>query len=591
MCGLAGEIRFDGGSASPECLAIMANAMVTRGPDAEGLFLQDRVGLAHRRLSIIDLSDRAQQPMVDAELGLTIVYNGAIYNYRELKRDLEAAGYRFFSDGDTEVILKAFHKWGPACVERFAGMFAFAVWERGSGTVTLARDRLGIKPMYLAEVPGGLRFASSLPALLKAGGVSTEIDPVAFNHFMNFHAVVPAPRTIFKGVRKLPPATTLSIEADGKRRERRYWQPVYETRDDERGLGVEDWADRVLESLRMAVRRRLVADVPVGVLLSGGVDSSLITGLIAEASDAPLETFSVGFEAVGDEVGDEFRYSDIVAERFGTVHHQIRVDSRERLLPSLPGCVAAMSEPMVSHDCIGFYLLSEEVSKRVKVVQSGQGADEVFGGYHWYPPLLDDSTGPADYARLFRDRDHAGFLAAAGPALRDGDHAAAYLEQAFAAPGAGRTVDRALRLDTTVMLVDDPVKRVDNMTMAWGLEARVPFLDHDLVELAARIPAEHKVGGGGKHVLKQAARRVVPDAVIDRPKGYFPVPALKYIRGDTLEHVRGVLNDPRARDRGLFERGWLEARLQDPEAFITPLGGSELWQAALLESWLQAHQV
>lgn len=591
MCGLAGEIRFDGRSASPERLAAMADAMATRGPDADGLFLQSRVGLAHRRLSIIDLSDRAQQPMVDSELGLAIVYNGAIYNYRELKGELEAAGYRFFSDGDTEVILKAFHKWGAACVERLAGMFAFAIWERASGTVTLARDRLGIKPLYLAEVPGGLRFASSLPAILKAGDVSTGIDPVAFNHYMTFHAVVPAPRTILEGVRKLPPATVLTVEADGRRRERTYWAPAYETRDDERGLGVEDWADRVLESLRTAVRRRLVADVPVGVLLSGGVDSSLITGLIAEQSDVPLETFSVGFETVGDEVGDEFRYSDVIAEHFGTVHHQIRVDSRERLLPALPNCIAAMSEPMVSHDCIGFYLLSEEVSKRVKVVQSGQGADEVFGGYHWYPPLLDDSTTVADYARLFRDRDHDGFLAAAGPAMRDGDHAGAFLERAFAQPGAERTIDRALRLDTTVMLVDDPVKRVDNMTMAWGLEARVPFLDHELVELAARIPAEHKVGGGGKHVLKQAARRVIPSAVIDRPKGYFPVPALKYIQGDTLEHVRDILNDRRARDRGLFERTWLDSRLQTPDAHITGLGGSELWQAALLEAWLQAHGV
>ncbi|MEQ9329921.1 N-acetylglutaminylglutamine amidotransferase [Thalassobaculum sp.] len=591
MCGLAGEIRFDGRSVSPVGLAAMADAMVTRGPDADGLFLQGRFGLAHRRLSIIDLSDRAQQPMVDPELGLAIAYNGAIYNYRELKAELEADGYRFFSDGDTEVILKAFHKWGPACVDRLAGMFAFAVWERGSGRVTLARDRLGIKPLYLAEIPGGLRFASTLPALVKAGGLSTEIDPVAFNHYMNFHAVVPAPRTILKGVRKLPPATVLTVEADGRRRERTYWRPVYETPDDERGLGVEEWADRVLESLRTAVRRRLVADVPVGVLLSGGVDSSIITGLIAEHSDVPLETFSVGFESVGDEVGDEFKYSDIIAEHFGTVHHQIRVDSRERLLPSLPSCIAAMSEPMVSHDCIGFYLLSEEVSKRVKVVQSGQGADEVFGGYHWYPPLLDDATGVGDYARLFRDRDHDRFLAAAGEAMRDGDHAGAFLEQAFAAPGAGRTVDRALRLDTTVMLVDDPVKRVDNMTMAWGLEARVPFLDHELVELAARIPAEHKVGGGGKHVLKQAARRVIPSDVIDRPKGYFPVPALKYIQGDTLEHVRAILTDRRARDRGLFEKSWLDSRLQAPEAHITGLGGSELWQAALLEGWLQAHGV
>jgi len=591
MCGLAGEIRFDGRSASPERLAVMANSMVTRGPDAEGLFLQGRLGLAHRRLSIIDLSERAQQPMVDPELGLTVAYNGAIYNYPELRRELQSDGYRFFSDGDTEVILKAFHKWGAACVERFAGMFAFAVWDRQTGTVTLARDRLGIKPMYLAEVPGGLRFASTLPALVKAGGISTEIDPVAFNHYMAFHAVVPAPRTILKGVRKLPPATVLTIEADGRRRERIYWNPAYATPEEDRGLGVEDWADRVLDSLRAAVRRRLVADVPVGVLLSGGVDSSLITALIAEHSTAPLETFSVGFESVGDEVGDEFKYSDVIAERFDTVHHQIRVDSRERLLPSLPGCIAAMSEPMVSHDCIGFYLLSEEVSKRVKVVQSGQGADEVFGGYHWYPPLLDEGAGPDDYARLFRDRDHAGFLAAAGPAMRDGDHAGKFLERAFAAPGAERTVDQALRLDTTVMLVDDPVKRVDNMTMAWGLEARVPFLDHELVELAARIPAEHKVGQGGKHVLKQAARRVIPAEVIDRPKGYFPVPALKYIRGDTLEHVRGILDDRRARERGLFDRNWLDSRLQDPEAHITPLGGSELWQAALLEGWLQAHGI
>lgn len=591
MCGLAGEIRFDGRSVSPVALAAMADAMVTRGPDADGLFLQGGFGLAHRRLSIIDLSDRAQQPMVDPELGLAIAYNGAIYNYRELKAELAADGYRFFSDGDTEVILKAFHKWGPACVDRLSGMFAFAIWERGSGRVTLARDRLGIKPLYLAEVQGGLRFASTLPALVKPGGVSTDIDPVAFNHYMTFHAVVPAPRTILKGVRKLPPATVLTIEADGRRNERTYWAPAYEIRDEERGLGIEDWAEQVLESLRTAVRRRLVADVPVGVLLSGGVDSSLITGLIAEQSDVPLETFSVGFETVGDEVGDEFRYSDVIAKHFGTVHHQIRVDSRERLLPALPSCIAAMSEPMVSHDCIGFYLLSEEVSKRVKVVQSGQGADEVFGGYHWYPPLLDDATGVDDYGRLFRDRDHDGFLAAAGPALRGSDHAGEFLRQAFSAPGANRTIDRALRLDTTVMLVDDPVKRVDNMTMAWGLEARVPFLDHELIELAARIPAEHKVGGGGKHVLKEAARRVIPSEVIDRPKGYFPVPALKYIQGDTLEHVRAILTDRRARDRGLFDETWLDSRLQAPEAHITGLGGSELWQAALLEGWLQAHGV
>jgi asparagine synthase (glutamine-hydrolysing) len=596
MCGLAGEIRFDGGYASPVALSAMADAMVSRGPDAEGIFQQSRMGLAHRRLSIIDLSDRAQQPMVDQALGLSIAFNGAIYNYKELRADLQSAGYQFFSDGDTEVILKAFHKWGEACVERFHGMFAFAIWERESGRVTLGRDRLGIKPLYLAELPSGLRFASNMQALLAAGDVDTTIDPVAFHHYMNFHAVVPAPRTIIKGVRKLPPATTLTIEPDGKRVERVYWRPIHETPEDERSLSFDDWKFRVLDSLRTAVKRRLVADVPVGVLLSGGVDSSLITGLIAEQTGGEgLETFSVGFETVGNEVGDEFRYSDVIAKHYDTTHHQIRVNSRDRLLPSLPSCIAAMAEPMVSHDCIGFYLLSQEVSKRVKVVQSGQGADEVFGGYHWYPPLIDDGTSVGDYARLFRDRDQAEFLTAAGPAMResggDTDHTAAYLKQMFDLPGAERTIDKALRLDTTVMLVDDPVKRVDNMTMAWGLEARVPFLDHDLVELAARIPAEHKIAEGGKHVLKEAAREVIPADVIDRPKGYFPVPALKYIEGDTLDYVRGVLDDRRARERGLFDRSYVDTLLAEPESHITPLGGSKLWQICLLEAWMQTHGV
>ena len=590
MCGLAGEIRFDGGYASAVALSAMADAMVARGPDAEGLFQQSRLGLAHRRLSIIDLSDRAQQPMVDQTLGLAIAYNGAIYNYKELRSELSCAGYQFFSDGDTEVILKAFHKWGAACVERFHGMFAFAIWDRTTGVVTLARDRLGIKPMYLAETKGALRFASNMQALLATGEIDSEIDPVAFHHYMNFHAVVPAPRTILKGVRKLPPATTLTIQPDGKREERVYWAPTYATPEDERNLSFDDWKMRVLDSLRVAVRRRLVADVPVGVLLSGGVDSSLITGLIAEETGgAGLETFSVGFETVGNERGDEFQYSDVIAKHYDTTHHQIRVNSRDRLLPSLPSCIAAMSEPMVSHDCIGFYLLSQEVAKRVKVVQSGQGADEVFGGYHWYPPLMEPGATVDDYARLFRDRDHADFLAAAGPAMRDGDHTADFLAKAFNAPGAERTIDKALRLDTNVMLVDDPVKRVDNMTMAWGLEARVPFLDHDLVELAARIPAEYKVAEGGKHVLKEAAREVIPADVIDRPKGYFPVPALKYIQGDTLDYVRGVLDAPVARERGLFNRDYVDTLLADPQSHITNLGGSKLWQVCLLESWLQTH--
>jgi asparagine synthase (glutamine-hydrolysing) len=246
---------------------------------------------------------------------------------------------------------------------------------------------------------------------------------------------------------------------------------------------------------------------------------------------------------------------------------------------------------MVSHDAIGFYLLSQEVSKHLKVVQSGQGADEVFGGYHWYPPLMEAEDPLATYADVFFDRDHGEFANAVHPDLLDKDHSRAFVERHFTMPGAKRGIDRALRLDTTIMLVDDPVKRVDNMTMAWGLEARVPFLDHQLVELAARIPAQYKLAEGGKGVLKQAARSVIPSTVIDRPKGYFPVPALKYIQGEYLDFVRGVLDSDRAKQRVLFQRDYIDRLLADPSAHITPLRGSKLWQIALLEYWLQQHRL
>ena len=455
----------------------------------------------------------------------------------------------------------------------------------------MARDRLGIKPFYYAEIPGGVRFASTLPALLAGGGIDTDLDPVALHHYMHFHAVVPAPYTILRGVRKLPPATIRVIERDGASREHSYWAPLFETKPEERGYSFEDWQDQVLGALRTAVDRRLVADVDVGVLLSGGLDSSLIVGLLAEQGQSGLNTFSVGFESVGDEAGDEFQYSDIIAKHYGTTHHKIHVDSASRLLPNLPGCIRAMAEPMVSHDAIGFYLLSQEVAKHVKVVQSGQGADEVFGGYHWYPPMADSQDPVADYARVFCDRGQDEYLRAVHPRLHGDDYSRAFIREHFALAGAEAAVDKALRIDQLIMLVDDPVKRVDNMTMAWGLEARVPFLDHELVELAARIPAEHKLCDDGKCVLKAVGRRVIPSSVIDRPKGYFPVPALKYPRGEVLDMMRDAVLSQRARDRQLFQRDYVDELLAAPEEHITPLRGSKLWQVALLELWLQEHGV
>ncbi len=589
MCGIAGEIRFDQAPASVEAVTAMTAALHRRGPDGWGIHAGGATALGHRRLKIIDLSERAAQPMVDPELGLAAVFNGCIYNYRELRAQLCAAGYRFFSDSDSEVLLKAYHRWGTCCVDHFLGMFAFAVLERDSGRLILGRDRLGIKPLYLSQTPSRLRFASTLPALLAAGDVDTTIDPVGLHHYLSFHSVVPAPRTILAGVHKLPPATVRTIQPDGQREDRQYWQPAFSRGGAGSGLDLTDWPGAVLDALRLAVQRRMVADVSVGVLLSGGIDSSLVVALLAEGGHQRLRTFSVGFEAAAGESGDEFVYSDQVAAHFGTDHHKIMVSS-DRLLPAVDAAIDAMSEPMVSHDCVAFYLLSEEVTRSVTVVQSGQGADEVFAGYDWYPPLagVPRDRAAAAYREVFVDRPHAGLADLLEPEwLPDADHSRAFIDAHFGAPGADTALDAALRLDTTVMLIDDPVKRVDNMTMAWGLEARVPFLDHELVELAAACPSQLKLAMGGKGVLKTASRGVVPDEIIDRPKGYFPVPAIRHLSGPFLDRVRDAVTDPVAKDRGLFRPDWLQRMLADPNTERTTLGSNALWQVALLEMWLQ----
>ncbi|MEV4712439.1 N-acetylglutaminylglutamine amidotransferase [Micromonospora sp. NPDC049374] len=593
MCGLAGEFRRDATRADVAAVERMAATMCDRGPDGSGVWSQGSVALGHRRLKIIDLSAASGQPIVDSAAGLTGVFNGCIYNYRELRAELQAKGHHFFSTGDSEVVVKAYAEWGLDFVDHLIGMFAVAISERDTGRLVLARDRLGIKPLYLAESPGVVRFASTLPALLAGGGVDTTIDPVALGHYLSFHSIVPPPRTILRGATKLPPATVRVYEADGRSHERVYWDPPFLRRDEHAGWSEREWQDALHESLTTAVRRRMVADVPVGVLLSGGLDSSLVVALLAGEGQRGLSTFSIGFDAVGGREGDEFRYSDVVAKTFDTDHHQIRVAAQD-LVPPLEAAVAAMSEPMVSHDCVAFYLLSQEVSRHVKVVQSGQGADEILGGYHWYPPLAQVGREQAldTYARAFFDRDGAGLARVLNPDwLADGDPAREFVAAHLARPGAQTAVDAGLRIDTQIMLTDDPVKRVDNMTMAHGLEARVPFLDHEFVELAAACPPELKLAQGGKGVLKEIGRRVLPHEVIDRPKGYFPVPGLTHLEGKLLDRVRDALSAPEARRRDLFRTDYVNALLDAPNAELTPLNGNKLWQLGLLEMWLQSHGI
>ncbi len=593
MCGICGELRFDGAAPERATLLRMNEKLARRGPDDEGVFISGAMGFGHRRLSVIDLSERSHQPMVDETLGLSLVFNGAIYNYRALRAELIDAGYTFFSKGDTEVIIKAFQHWGERCVEHLHGMFAFAIWSEKLQRLFVARDRLGIKPFYFSQTKNHFRFASNLQALLAAGraagDVDTDIDPVGLHHQLTLHAVIPAPHTILKGVSKLAPGHTLIVEHDAHLKSlepKKYWH-LSATRPDQPKHEIE-WTQLIHDALRKAVERRLsVADVPVGVLLSGGLDSSLLVGLLAEAGVHDLRTFSIGFEDIGREVGSEFEYSDAVVERFDTRHQKIHIANSE-VLPRLPEAVRNMAEPMVGQDAVAFYLLAEQVSKEVKVVQSGQGADEVFGGYFWYPQMnADTGTDLERFRRHYFDRRHSEYRDAVTEDYWTEDVTSALVEKQLGLADADTFLDRVLRFDVTTLIVDDPVKRVDNMTMAWGLEARVPFLDHELVELVMTMPPELKLKSDGKHILKNIARGLVPDAVIDRPKGYFPMPALKYVRGDFLQFMSDILNSDACRNRGVFNRRYISMLLTEPDRHFTKLQGSKLWHMALLELWLQ----
>lgn len=588
MCGIAGEISFHG-KASTHYVDAMLEKLAVRGPDGWGVTAQGNVCFGHQRLRVIDLTSAGAQPMHDAKLGLTIVFNGCIYNYKALRQELEQLGHQFFSTSDTEVILKAYAQWQEQCMARFNGMFAFAIWHRDSNSTFFARDRLGIKPLYYYHNRNGLWFSSTLPSLLKCAEVPSRLNPVGIHQYMSFRAIVGAD-TLFSGVYKLQPGHWMRVNADGDIQQGCYWQ-LHTDVEDNNHRSEQDWQQALKDALFASTKRRLEADVPVGVLLSGGLDSSLLVGMLSELGQKQLHTFSIGFDNVAEEEGNEFKYSDIIARHYDTQHNKIFA-RHDTLLNHLRPCIDAMSEPMVSHDVIGFYLLAQAVSQHVKVVQSGQGADEVFAGYHWYPPMTDatDSNAAQRYADAYFSWDEAQLSQLLAPEYCLRNYSLSYIQQYFAGCNARLPVDKALHLDTTVMLVDDPLKRVDNMTMAFGLEARVPFLDHELVELAFQMPHQLKLRDGGKYLLKQVARDIIPSGVIDRPKGYFPVPALRNVQGEYLQLAKEVFSQPVARQRQLFNMDYIDAMLAEPAQYNGRFG-SKLWQVTLLEMWLQQHNI
>ncbi len=586
MCGVCGELRLDSSRSSPDTIQRMLGPLQRRGPDHEGIYFSTAVGLGHRRLSIIDLSSHANQPMTDVQCKLSIVFNGTIYNYPQLRDELIKIGHTFNSTGDTEVILKAYAQWGKSCVKKLVGMFAFAIWDEAKQELFLARDRLGIKPCYFVKEKNFFRFASNTQSLLSAGNVDTNFDVIGLHHQLTLHAVVPAPTTILKGLRKLPPAHTVSIDVNGNFKMERYWRlhanKINETKT------KEEWQHDVQAALSLAIERRFrIADVPVGVLLSGGLDSSLLVGLLAQNGFDNIQTYSVGFEDQPEEQGNEFEYSDSVVERFSTSHQKFYIQNEE-VLKRLPEAIDQMAEPMVGQDAIAFYLLAEQVSQHISVVQSGQGADEVFGGYFWFPKIQAEKTfNVKNFAKHYFDRTHSEMRKTLSKEFIDEDYTSVYTRKLLRDAETDEFINAVLHMDITTLIVDDPVKRVDNMTMAYGLEARVPFLDHELVELAMQMPAKYKLNDGGKYILKQIARGLLPDKVIDRKKGYFPVPALKFVRGEFLDFMREILTSQACRQRDLFQKEYVETLLNNPENHLTPLKGSKLWHLALLELWLQ----
>jgi asparagine synthase (glutamine-hydrolysing) len=618
VCGIAGRLNFrTGAPVDPGILRRMSDLLAHRGPDGEGIWQDGAIGLAHRRLAIVDLSDAARQPMTAEDPRVRVVCNGEIYDFRELRAELEARGHRFRTRADTEVLLAAYAAYGTECLSRLRGMFAFALWDGGRRRLLLARDRVGKKPLYYRLDGDGIAFASEPKAFLAEPDFEARPDAAALYDYLTYH-YVPTPGSAFAGVHRVPPGHCLVVE-DGVVRLERYWRLRYQPK---RPRSEDDAAVELLDRLRGAVRRRLVADVPVGAFLSGGIDSSSIVALMAEASPAPVRTFSIGFE---ERQYDELPYARLVARRYGTDHHECVV--RPAALEILPRLVWHYNEPYADSSAIPTFYLAELTRSHVTVALNGDGGDESLGGYRRYVasrlaeryPALTRPLGrplaallarvPAggrglSEARRFADalgeplaRRYARLVTHLRPPLKEalttedfrraaGDRdSLELLVAAFAGQAGADPVDAMLAVDVETYLPDDLLVKVDIATMAHGLEGRSPFLDHDVMEFCASLPPELKIRRGQtKYLLRRATRDLLPGAVIDRPKQGFGVPIDRWLRGELREMVHDVLLDRRALGRGYF-REPVVRRLLDEHGRGTRDWHSELWSLLVLELW------
>ncbi|HMV49602.1 MAG TPA: asparagine synthase (glutamine-hydrolyzing) [Blastocatellia bacterium] len=623
MCGIIGFVNLDQQQPASERIArAMNQAIVHRGPDDEGFYFNGNVALGMRRLSIIDLAG-GHQPISNEDGSVWVVFNGEIYNYRELRELLLARGHQLKTNSDTETIVHLYEDYGDELVQHLNGMFGFALWDERRRRLLIARDRMGEKPLYFAQTGESFVFASELKALVEHPSVQRRVNLSALRKYLQYE-FVPSPHTMLEGVQKLPPAHRLIFE-NGRWRTERYWQLSYGG--ERLKLNEEEAAEEVRRRLREAVRMRLVADVPLGVLLSGGIDSSAMAQLACEAAGGRVKTFSIAFE---EKSFDESSYARKVAEQLGTEHYEKRFTERE-MLDIVPEIPRLLDEPLGDGSLIPTFLLSKFTRERVTVALGGDGGDELFAGYPTYsahrvaglyqmlPQFVRSVLIEPAVAALPVSTDNLSFDFKAKRFVRGATHAAGTRhtvwmgsydaaqqrellrpeiiaacpdEEVFdevlpydRANGNGNLIERMMKLDATHYLSECVLFKVDRASMAASLETRAPFLDHTFVEFVLKLPVEMKLKGfTGKYILKKAMRGHLPDDVIDRPKKGFGMPVAKWVKGELRDFVRDTFSPERLNRRGLFNAGYVQRLLDEHESGIAD-HRKLIWTLLMFEMW------
>jgi asparagine synthase (glutamine-hydrolysing) len=631
MCGITGVMRFGGDHVEKSVVRRMCDVMAHRGPDDDGIYADGRVGLGMRRLSIIDLTT-GHQPISNEDGTVWIVFNGEIYNHAELREQLVARGHQYSTHSDTETIIHLYEEYGRDCVRHLRGMFAFALWDTRSQNLFIARDRLGIKPLYYRLTSEALVFGSEIKVILEYPGVRAEFRRQGLPEYLAF-GYLSGEETLYEGIRKLMPGHTMEVGHDGKLRINSYWD--LEVASDGSSQPENYYVEKYREMLEQAVKSHLMSDVPLGVFLSGGVDSSAVAALMTKIRQSPIETFSVGY---AEETYSELPYARIVAQHLGSIHREVLV-SRQEFFDALPKLIWHEDEPIVWPSSVSLYFVARLARERVKVVLTGEGSDETLGGYTRYAFTLKNAAWDRAYRSIVPSAARRGIRnSIASSSLlhatlrrklahtflaRDGqDWPSFYFDNFFSAfdqkeqeqmlteqfagelaersayrhvlgyweQSSGEMLQRLLYTDIKTYLVELLMKQ-DNMSMAASIESRVPFLDHVLVEFATRIPREVQLKGmAGKHILKKAVSDLLPHSILYRPKLGFPTPWSGWLAGTQLDSIEKLLLEPRSLDRGLFNRAAIErlfkehrSNYRDNYDRIWRLLNFELWQRVCIE--------